>query len=166
MYHLRLLEPVRDRELFREAYSWREKPKKHAQPDRMSFEEFSSENPLHTVIGAFDEEQLMAVFLLWEYEPGIYDAHFTARRNVPRVPLIQAGREISRLILGSGGKQITAWIVEKNGALRRYIEELGFIPIQRKTFCCCDSDTPCSSIPSEAHPARVFLQYGIKEIAP
>lgn len=165
MYHLRLLEPASDLELFREAYSWRERPKKHAQPDRMPFEEFASDNPLHLTFGVFEEE-LVATFLLWEYEPGFYDAHFTSRRGVPRGTLTQAGREIARLVLGNGAKGITAWVIERNTALRRYVEDLGFEKIQSKKFCGCDSVSDCSSIPTDAHPARVFLQYGIKGEVP
>ena len=161
MYRLQLLQPASDQELFREAYSWRSKRKKHTDAERMSFEEFASDNPHHVVIGVFEGERLAAVFLLWEYEPGFYDAHFTSRRHVSRETLTQAGREIARLVLGSGAKGITAWIVERNTALRRYIEDLGFEKIQNKTFRCT-SVSDCSSIPTAAHPARVFVQYGIK----
>lgn len=161
--YLRLLEPASDIELFREAYRWRS-PKKHTQPDRMSFEEFSGDNPSHIVIGVFDEE-FVAAFLLWEYEPGTYDAHFTSRRNVPRETLTHAGKEIIRLFFENGAKRITALIIKRNVALRRYVEDLGFKVTGQKSFYCT-SVSDCPSIPFDAHLARVFLQYGIKGEAP
>lgn len=157
---LRLLDPVKDLELFREAYSWRSRPKKHAQPDRLPFEDFAAENPFHIVIGVFDEDEFVAAFLLWEYEAGQYEAHFTSRRHVDRTTLITAGHEIIRLFFENGARVITAWIIDRNSALRRFVADLGFEEILTQEISC-ETDTDCPRLPADAHPARVFVQYAI-----
>lgn len=133
MYQLRLLNPLEDGDLYRVAYSWREKAKKHVQPDRMSLEEFSSDNPCHLTIGLFNGE-LLAVYFLHETEPSIYQAHFTSRRDVPYQTLLEGARKVAEQVLTNGGTEIHAWITPRNKPLRQFLEALGFTPTETKSF--------------------------------
>ena len=133
MYRLQLLNPLEDADLYREAYSWREKPKRRVQPDRMSFEEFSSDSPNHLAIGLFNGD-LLAVYFLHETEPGNFQAHFTSRRGVPYLTLLEGARQVAESVLQNGGKEIHAWITPRNTALRKFLEGLGFTPAETKSF--------------------------------
>jgi hypothetical protein len=133
MYQLRLLSPREDIDLYREAYLWRERPKKHVQPDRMSFEGFSSEDPRHIAIGLFNG-QLLAVYFLHETEPGNFQAHFTSQRNVPYFPLLEGARKVTKAILENGGSEIHAWITPRNRVLKKFLETLQFAPVETKSF--------------------------------
>ena len=132
MYQLRLLNPLEDGDLYREAYSWRER-KKHVQPDRMSLKEFTSDDPRHLTIGLFNG-QLLAVYFLHETEPGNFQAHFTSRRDVSYFTLLEGARKVTRAILTNGGSQIHAWITPRNKPLRRFLEALRFHPVETMSF--------------------------------
>lgn len=129
-YTLRLLDPAVDHEFYRQAYDWREN-KRHVQPDRMSFEFFTSPDAL--AIGLFNGE-LQAVYFLHETEPGNFQAHFTSRRGIAYLPLLEGAQEVARTILQNGGREIHAWITPRNTALRRFLEALGFTPTETKSF--------------------------------
>lgn len=133
MYQLRLLSPSEDIELYRQAYSWRERPKKHVQPDRMSLEEFASDNPAHLAIGLFNGS-LLAVYFLHETEPGNFQAHFTSRRGVPYFPLLEGARKVTKAVLQNGGSEIHAWITPRNRALKKFLEALHFHPVETQVF--------------------------------
>ena len=155
---LELLDPSTDLELYRQAYNWRS-PKKRIQPDRMPFEVFAEDNPLHLTFGLFDDE-LLAVYFLHEVEPGVYESHFTSRKKVSRGPLLAAAREVIKMMLENGATQINAWILEKNAPLRAFVEELGFL-IQGAEEYPCVAESECPTLP-DGHPAqRVFLKYVI-----
>ena len=156
---LQLLDPKTDLELYRLSYSWRQ-PKKHIQPDRMPFEVFAEDSPLHITFGLFDDE-LLAVYFLHEVDFGVFEAHFTSRRNVSRIPLLKAAQEIIRMMLENGARQINAWILERNVALCRFVEDLGMV-YQESQIYPCASESNCPKIP-DGHPApRVFLKYVIE----
>lgn len=154
MYQLRLLNPLEDIDLFRQAYSWRNRPKKHVQPDRMSFEDFSSDDPRHLAIGLFNG-QLLAVYFLHETEPGNFQAHFTSQRGVPYSPLMEGAREVAKTILQNGGKKIHAWITPRNTALRKFLEGLDFTPAETKSFP--------KNKDSESDRVQEFVKYVLME---
>ena len=154
---LRLLDPVEDLELFEQAYNWRKRPKKHVQPDRMSFETFASPDPNQIVLGLFSK-QLDAVYVLIEVEPAKYDVHFTARRGVDRQRLLDAAREIRDAFFENGAEQLSAWITPRNRAMRSFLSDLGFLTQGSKEFPC-DSDTLSTTLPTQT---RVFVNMAVK----
>src|ERR1043165_1494360 len=107
-WSLRLLDPVEDLDLFREAYSWRPKPKSHAQPDRMPFEEFAADRDDQITIGLFNG-RLAAVYFLHETEPGNFQAHFTSSRGIPRDVLLSGAARVAEDFFAAGAKEIHAW---------------------------------------------------------
>lgn len=129
---LRVLDPTADIELFREAYSWRS-PKKHLQPDRMPFEEFSKDDPSHIAVGVYDEH-LVAVYFFQEYEAGRFESHFTSRKFVSRQILLEAAHLIITCFFSNGASQFIAWIVEQNRPLRSFVESLGFSASESREF--------------------------------
>jgi hypothetical protein len=64
---LRPLDPTTEQELFQLAYSWRSKPRRHAQPDRLPFDSFAASEPTQIVMGLFGGE-LQAVYM-FKVEP-------------------------------------------------------------------------------------------------
>lgn len=153
---LRLLDPLTDLELFHEAYFWRPEPKKHVGTNRATFEQFASTDPLQIVIGLFDPE-LIAVFVYYESEPKVYQSHFTAKRNIPRETLLDAAREINTCLLANGAERLTAFIVERNRPLRRFVEDLGFT-LQGKFSAEKRKGKDCDTVPC----SQVFVEYAIK----
>lgn len=133
--NLRALDPNTEIELFCEAYSWRPERKKHLQPDRMSFEEFSSSDPTQIVMGLFDED-LCAVFLFREFQPGWFETHFTTRRGAPKDYVLTAAQTLAEWFV-SNGASLTANIVERNTPLRRFVEAIGFTRIG--SFQCSET---------------------------
>jgi hypothetical protein len=155
---LKLLDPLTDLDLFREAYNWRTRPKKHVQPDRMPFEVFSSADPSHIAVGAFNGE-FLAVFFFHEFEPGCFEAHFTSKRGVSRETLLTAARETMSCFFENGARELTAWIVERNRPLRSFVESLGFAQQEGVSFFPCAQDnTTLNSVGDE----RNFVKYAIQ----
>lgn len=154
---LRLLDPTTDIELFREAYEWRN-PKKHAQPDRAPFEAFIATDPKQIVVGVFNGH-FCAAFLLYEYKPGHFEAHFTSKRGAPRESLIEGGKLIRDAFLQNGAQELCAWIIERNTALMGYLDALGFRAAESKRFAG-QNDTGGGTLPSNASTeARTFVKY-------
>ena len=133
MLELRLLDPTTDLDLFREAYNWRPRAKKHAQPDRGTFESFVSDDPRQIVVGV-SNGQLLAVFLLCEWKEKHFEAHFTSRRGTPREILIEGGQMIRDAFFENGAQELCAWVTKRNTALKGYLEALGFSPGEEKEF--------------------------------
>ena len=159
---LKLLDPATDLDLFREAYYWRPERKKHVQPDRMSFEVFSSDDPSHIAVGAFNGE-FLAVFFFHEFEPGKFESHFTSRRGTSRDTLLTAARQTIDHFLDNGATELTAWIVARNRPLRAFVEQLGFVTQERRVipahfFPCVQGDVSLNSVAVE----RNFVKYAIK----
>lgn len=121
---IRALDPAMEPELFREAYSWRPGRKKHLQPDRMSFEEFSADDPKQIVMGLFNG-RLCAVFLFREFRRGWFETHFTTRRDAPKDYILTAAHTLAEWFTGNGAG-LTADIIERNTPLRRFVELIGF----------------------------------------
>ncbi len=159
---LKLLDPLTDVDLFREAYQWRLRPKRHIQPDRMPFETFSGTDSTHIVVGAFNGE-FLAVFFFHEFEPGCFESHFTSKRGVSRDTLLMAARQTVTYFLENGARELTAWIVERNRPLRTFVEHLGFTEQERVSlFPCTQDDTHLNSVSSE----RNFVKYAISRKPP
>lgn len=157
---LRILDPQTDYDLFHEAYHWRT-VKRRSQPDRAPFETFIANDPRQTVIGLFNDD-LLAVFLFYEYEPLRFEGHFTSRRSVSREILVEGGKLVVNTFLQSGAKDICAWITIRNTALRRYVEELGFQPKETKEFPLHLVNNE-RTLPTES---KLFVKYAISEIPP
>lgn len=158
-YSLRLLDPVDDADLFREAYSWRPKPKAHAQPDRMPFEEFAADHDDQITVGLFNGE-LRAVYFLHETEPGNFQAHFTSQRNVSRDALLAGAAQVARDFFAAGAKEIHAWVTKRNTALRLFLTTLGFKCVGETQFCCAETEFR-STMPSDRNQ-RSFVKYSLK----
>jgi hypothetical protein len=124
MLSLRLLDPKTDSSLYEESYNWR-KNKKHIQPDRMPFEVFASDNPLHLAVGLFNPE-FIAIFFFIEIAPATFDSHFTSRKNVPREILVEGAKTVCELMLEHGAEELAARVLPVNTPLCRFVEELDF----------------------------------------
>lgn len=161
MIELRILDPQRDLDLFRESYGWRPKPKRHIQPDRGSFKDFIDTDPRQIVVGVFNGS-FIAAFLLYEWQPAHYEAHFTSKRGTPRESLIEGGKMIRDAFLQNGAQELCAWVTERNIALKGYLEALGFELIESKRFAC-QNDTEGRKLPFEQ---RLFVKYAISRIPP
>lgn len=157
---LKLLDPLIDLDLFHVAFNWRPEPKKHVGANRVTFEQFSSTDPLQIVIGLFDPD-LIAVFVYYETEPKVYDCHFTSKRNTPRQTLLDAAREINTCLLANGAERLTASIVERNKPLRRFVEDLEFT-VQGKFTAPKRKEKTCDSVSC----SQVFVEYAITRSVP
>lgn len=159
MYELRLLDPASDLPLFEEAYEWRSRLKKHAQPDRMSFETFT--DPAALAIGLFNGE-FCAVYWLWETEPKCFEAHFTSKRGTPRSLLLTGAGEVIENILAHSGTEIHAWVTTRNGALRHFLKDLQFVA-QEESQITCQPVSGCPTLPTDAHlEHRSFVKYVLR----
>lgn len=157
-FSLKLLDPTEDADLFRQAYEWRPKPKAHAQPDRMPFEEFAAIRDDQITIGLFNGE-LRAVYFLHETEPGNFQAHFTSQRNVPREVLLNGAAQVARDFFAAGATEIHAWVTERNTALRQFLTHLGFACVGETQFCCSGTQFR-STMPPDRY--RRFVKYALK----
>lgn len=156
---LRLLDPVEDAALFGEAYSWRPKPKAHAQPDRMPFEEFSAVRDDQITIGLFNG-QLRAVYFLHETEPGNFQAHFTSQRGVPRETLLLAAGQVAHDFFAAGASEIHAWVTERNTALKHFLGQLGFTCVDSTQIHCVERHSARTMTPDRNQ--RTFVKYSLK----
>ena len=157
---LRVLDPVVDTDLYREAYDWRPRHKPHVQPDRMSFETFASDNPYYLTIGLFNGE-MQALYFLREVEPGVFEAHFTSRLGISREALLAGATEVARQILANGGIEIHAWVTPRNRPLRSFLESLGFTEVCQESFPCA-SVSNGATLPDKPRNLRQFVKYVLK----
>lgn len=121
---IRALDPSTDLELFREAYSWRAKGKKHLQPHPMDFGEFAAVDPRQVVMGLFNG-RLCAVFMFREFQPGWLETHFTTRRDAEKNSVLLGALTLADWC-AEQGLGLTANIVERNTPLRRFVKAIGF----------------------------------------
>jgi hypothetical protein len=132
---LRALDPKIDIDLFREAYHWRKQKTSKLRPDRMSFEDFAADDPSQIVMGLF-KGPLCAIYLFREGTRGTFDAHFTSRRDVPREYVVAGGRWMVRWFMENGAQEISAFVIQQNGPLCRFVEDVGFIADGVSVFPC------------------------------
>lgn len=160
---LKLLDPLTDLELFREAFQWRSEPKKHVGANRMAFETFIADDPRQIVVGVFNGE-FIAAFLLYEIEEGgVYDCHFTSKRGTPKELLIEGGKMVRDAFFENGAKELSAKIIKRNTALKAYLEALGFeLCLPGTNLACTQGDGSLNSVSSE----RNFVKYAISRKPP
>lgn len=124
---LRHLNPLSDLDLFREAHNWRIKRSQRASGGQMPFEEFIAPNPTQAVMGLFNGE-FLAAYMVKEYAPRHYDMHFTAKRQAQRDYLVAGGIQLTRWLIQNGAVEVSALIVARNKALRKFLEDCGYKP--------------------------------------
>lgn len=122
---IRALNPDLDLELCREAYGWRTRRKKHIQPDRLPFEEFSKADPHQVVMGLFNGE-FLAAYLINEFSPGRFDLHFTSKKGAARDHLVAGGIWVTDWLIENGATEVSAIIVHRNRPLREFLLDCGF----------------------------------------
>lgn len=122
---LRHLNPETDVELFREAHNWRTLRSKRASGGQMPFEEFIAPNPIQAVMGLFNGE-FLAAYMVKEYALQHYDLHFTAKRRAPRECLVAGGIQLTTWLIQNGAVEVSAIIVARNTALRKFLEDCGY----------------------------------------
>lgn len=120
MLTLRALSPRVDANLFHEAFSWRESPRRQ----RMSFEDFAADDPSQIVMGLFGDD-LLAVYLFCQVSPDTYDCHFTARRDAPKDAVLAAGRWLVQWFV-ENNLHLKAFVGARNKPLRQFVERCGF----------------------------------------
>lgn len=120
---LRGLDPVADRPLFREAHAWR-KPKR-VSAEQISFDQFAKPDPSQVVMGLFNGE-FLAAYMVKEYAPRYYDMHFTSKRQTPREYLVAGGIQITSWLIEHGAIEVSAIIISRNRALKRFLEDCGY----------------------------------------
>lgn len=153
---LRALDPQTDIDLFREAYGWRSARPSPLRPDRMSFEDFSADNPRQVVVGLF-HGKLQAVYLIQETAPAIYDTHFTSNRTAPKENVLAGARLLLTWLLENGAEEVVAYVSERNKPLGRFVEAVGFTPVGVSEYPCAGhSDTVDSPVMVK------FIRYAAK----
>ena len=120
---LRSLDPEADYDLFREAHNWRRPSRVSA--DQVSFDEFIRPDPAKAVLGLFNGD-FLAVYLIREWMPQHYDMHFTAKRSAPRDYLVAGGIQITNWLIKNGAVEVSAFIIARNRALKRFLEDCGY----------------------------------------
>lgn len=130
---LRALDPETDLDLFRESYGWRPERKKHLQPDRLPFADFSKSDPHQIVMGLFNGE-FLAAYLINETAPSYYDLHFTSKKGTPRDYLVAGGIWITDWLIEAGAQEVSAIIVSRNRPLREFLLDCGFEFAECLTF--------------------------------
>jgi hypothetical protein len=150
---LRILDPVTDVELFREAFHWRSR-KRHVGANESTLEDLLSDDPRQITIGVFNGEYC-AMFLLYEDEPSKFSAHFTSKRGTSRETLVEAGVKIRDAFMENGATELSAWVTKRNSALKRYLTALGFEPMCHKTFSC----QPASQSDTLPTAMKEFVMY-------
>lgn len=116
---LRGLNPNVDASLFREAYDWRKVSR--LQHGKLSFEAFCDS----TVLGLFNGE-FLAVYVIEEPVKGLFSMHFTSKRKTPREYLVAGGIQITNWLIANGALEVSAVIVARNRALRKFLEDCGY----------------------------------------
>jgi hypothetical protein len=155
---LRLLEPEKDLDLYRQAFEWR-KPKKHLSPPRIDWEDFTANSPTNLTIGLFNGE-LQALYFFQEYYPRHFEAHFTTRKGVSRETVLQGGKQVLDLILSNGGEQVDALVLTINRPLRCFVTQLGFTQVGHCEFSTCEDLLKGSSIQARnQRREQMFVRY-------
>lgn len=154
---LRALDSKTDIKLFREAYHWRKQKTSKLRPDRMSFDDFVQDDPSQIVMGLFNGS-LCAIYLFKEVSRGIFDAHFTSRRDVPREYVVAGGRWMVRWFMRNGAEEVIAYVVEQNSPLRAFVEDVGFQVDTLVEFSSRQDDTDGGTV----SPVRSFVKYAVR----
>lgn len=174
MLELRALDPVADAELFKLAWSWRT-PKRHVSAPQMSYSAFADNDPTQVVLGLFNGE-LLAIYLIREWEQGKFETHFTSRKSTPRGHVLAGARRILDWLIENGAEEVSALVRPENKPLCRFVEEVGFKRLALVSFfpCIGEMDTRtmhnkfvkyvCQGLPAEKVCHRV-IRYETKDHA-
>lgn len=130
MLEMRKLDPEIDLELFHTAYNWRPERKKHVGANQMPFDDFLNS---WAVLGLFNGE-FVAAYVVKEYQKGFFDLHFTSKRKTPRDYLVAGGIQITNWLIENGAWEVSALIISRNHALRKFLEDCGYKPKGILTF--------------------------------
>lgn len=131
MLTLRALNPQTEGDLFQEAYRWRKSPRR----DRVAFEVFAADDPRQIVMGLFDGESFLAVYVFYQISPSEFDCHFTSRRDAPKEAVLAAGKWLVEFFVRNN-LHLTTHVAARNGPLRRWVESVGLICATAENTCC------------------------------
>lgn len=90
----------------------------------MPFESFAADDPNQIVLGLFSDE-LLAVYLLVQVQPNIFDCHFTSRKDAPKEAVLAAGRQIVGFC-AENGLELVALVPKRSKPLQAWVEGVGF----------------------------------------
>jgi len=157
---LRILDPAKDTELFREAHKWRRR-KRHVGANESTLEDLLSDDPHQITIGVFNGEYF-AMFLLYEDSPGEFSAHFTSKRGTSRETLVEAGLKIRDAFMENGAVELNAWVTKRNLALKRYLESLGFAEGERRVLAIQSAGQDAAHSGTLPAVMKEFVKYGYR----
>jgi hypothetical protein len=159
---MRSLNPQTEQELFRQAYEWRQSPRRH----RISFEDFAADSPSQITLGLFNGE-LQAVYFFHQTGPTEFQAHFTSRRGADR-SLVLAGAITLVKWFQENNLEMVVYIDKRNKPLCRFAEEAGFLPVFVSENTARQNDTDAPIVPvttqlwveyrSQVNPSGSFEQ--------
>lgn len=129
---LRALDPEKDLDLFREAYDWRTSRRYETEASgTIPFEEFASYKPTEVSMGLFNGE-LIAVYLIQQRGPHLFQVHFASRRKTARDDALSGALTLRDWLLRDGDAEIFGWILEAwtgaNHPIHRFAIACGFHP--------------------------------------
>ncbi len=130
---LRALNPQTEQHLFQEAFDWRKSPRR----DRVAFEVFAADDPRQIVMGLFDGEEFLAVFVFYQISPDTWDCHFTSRRDAPKNLVWAAGRQLVDFFV-QNDLHLSAQVRARNKPLCHWVESVGLV---RQKDSSCQNDT-------------------------
>src|SRR6478672_8945876 len=117
---LRALDPQTEQDLFQEAFNWRKSPRR----DRVAFEVFAANDPRQIVMGLFDGEDFLAVYVFYQMSTDTWDCHFTSRRDAPKDLVWAAGRQLV-MFFTENNLNLHAVVPQRNKPLCRWVASVG-----------------------------------------
>jgi hypothetical protein len=127
---IRALDPIKDQDLFAEAYSWRTvKRLARSQEGVIDFAGFSHPEPNEVAMGLFNG-RLQAVFLIQDHGRGSFETHFTCKPGTSRETLSVGALTIKNWLFEKGGaREVYGWLRERhaypNHPVRKFVESIG-----------------------------------------
>jgi len=134
-YIIRRLDPIKDRECFEEAYSWRTVKRLSRMIEGViDLEDFLNPNPNEVVLGMFNRK-LESVFLIEDHGKGTFQVHFTNRPGLSKDDLAKGALTIKNKLFEYGAREIFGYLRERhsqpNHPVRRFAESIGFFLAQQ-----------------------------------
>lgn len=137
--YLRALDPKTEGDLFREAFDWRKSPRR----DRVAFEVFAADNPRQIVMGLFDSDKFLAVYVFYQVSPDTFDCHYTCRRDAPKNAVWAAGRQLVEFF-SQNSLILSTHVARRNKPLRRWVESIGLRAIETQESACKGQNDSCT----------------------
>ncbi len=125
MLTVRALNPATEHHLFHVAYHWQPKHRRHTQPDRMTFEQFSATDSTQLVLGVFADGELVAVYLAIDVGKATVELHYTCQRGTPREWLVACGSTVVNWLLQNGWREVGVWLIPRNRAYVAMAQDCG-----------------------------------------